>query len=433
MVGSVIAHARRLAMNCSGTLDHLPTSASAALGSTSTTTTATTSSTTRCTFSRIRSAPSLLHEVATAAVAPSAAASTASTPQETTTTTKLPESSLIRSATLSSILKLSKDSYLPTKKSVIGHRGLGSNQGPDPASTDCLDGGCFAGGVRENTLLAFQMAAAQGADFVELDVQITKDGVPVIWHDDWIHYRHLNGGDGEEMVTKTIRELTIAEFRQISYAATVCPQKQVVLMRKFKDNSAEFRPWICRQEDELPTLQEVLTRLPESVGLNIELKFEDEHTPVEEAEMRERIAATMKCIARHGRVSRKIVLSSFSPDACIIASKMNPIYPIMMLTDAGVITYDDERRNSLQAAQAIANEYKLSGVVLLSNILPTAETLRDFVRDGLLFMSYGEMNNDGKYSLEQLEMGIHGVIVDDVLSVSQHVAGSASLVRSAVA
>ena len=43
------------------------------------------------------------------------------------------------------------------------------------------------------------------------------------------------------------------------------------------------------------------------------------------------------------------------------------------------------------------------------------------------------MNNDGKYSLEQLEMGIHGVIVDDVLSVSQHVAGSASLVRSAVA
>ena len=72
-------------------------------------------------------------------------------------------------------------------------------------------------------------------------------------------------------------------------------------------------------------------------------------------------------------------------------------------------------------------------MVLLSNILPTAETLRDFVRDGLLFMSYGEMNNDGKYSLEQLEMGIHGVIVDDVLSVSQHVAGSASLVRSAVA
>ena len=105
---------------------------------------------------------------------------------------------------------------------------------------------------------------ARRADFVELDVQITKDGVPVIWHDDWIHYRHLNGGDGEVMVTQTIRELTIAEFRQISYAATVCPQKQVVLMRKFKDNSSEFRPWICRQEDELPPLQEVLTRLPES-------------------------------------------------------------------------------------------------------------------------------------------------------------------------
>eukprot|EP00215_Chloropicon_roscoffensis_P006867 CAMPEP_0197507816 /NCGR_PEP_ID=MMETSP1312-20131121/20087_1 /TAXON_ID=464262 /ORGANISM="Genus nov. species nov., Strain RCC2335" /LENGTH=420 /DNA_ID=CAMNT_0043055465 /DNA_START=452 /DNA_END=1714 /DNA_ORIENTATION=+ len=420
-------------MNCSGTLDHLPTSASAALESTSTTTTATTSSTTRCTFSRIRSAPSLLHEVATAAVAPSAAASTASTPQETTTTTKLPESSLIRSATLSSILKLSKDSYLPTKKSVIGHRGLGSNQGPDPASTDCLDGGCFAGGVRENTLLAFQMAAAQGADFVELDVQITKDGVPVdlARRLDPLQapQRRRRRGDGHQDDQGADDRGVQADLLR----GDGVPPEAGRADAKVQGQQRGVQALDLQEEDELPTLQEVLTRLPESVGLNIELKFEDEHTPVEEAEMRERIAATMKCIARHGRVSRKIVLSSFSPDACIIASKMNPIYPIMMLTDAGVITYDDERRNSLQAAQAIANEYKLSGVVLLSNILPTAETLRDFVRDGLLFMSYGEMNNDGKYSLEQLEMGIHGVIVDDVLSVSQHVAGSASLVRSAVA
>ena len=35
----------------------------------------------------------------------------------------------------------------------------------------------------ENTLEAFLLAAEQGADGVELDVQLTKDGIPVVFHD----------------------------------------------------------------------------------------------------------------------------------------------------------------------------------------------------------------------------------------------------------
>lgn len=36
---------------------------------------------------------------------------------------------------------------------------------------------------RENTLPAFELAIAQGADFVELDVQVSSDGVLVVFHD----------------------------------------------------------------------------------------------------------------------------------------------------------------------------------------------------------------------------------------------------------
>src|SRR5689334_2512966 len=36
----------------------------------------------------------------------------------------------------------------------------------------------------ENTLAAFELAARQGADMIELDVQRTADGVLVIFHDD---------------------------------------------------------------------------------------------------------------------------------------------------------------------------------------------------------------------------------------------------------
>jgi glycerophosphoryl diester phosphodiesterase len=36
----------------------------------------------------------------------------------------------------------------------------------------------------ENTLEAFRAAYDAGCDMVEFDVQLTRDGVPVIFHDD---------------------------------------------------------------------------------------------------------------------------------------------------------------------------------------------------------------------------------------------------------
>jgi glycerophosphoryl diester phosphodiesterase len=51
-----------------------------------------------------------------------------------------------------------------TARPVIGHRGAS---------------GC----APENTLQAFELAVRQGADAVELDVRLTRDGVPVIMHD----------------------------------------------------------------------------------------------------------------------------------------------------------------------------------------------------------------------------------------------------------
>ncbi|MER8233838.1 glycerophosphodiester phosphodiesterase [Streptomyces sp. NPDC094049] len=50
--------------------------------------------------------------------------------------------------------------------------------------------------VRENTLRSISSAVERGADAVEIDVRLTKDGVPVLLHDDtlkrlWGHDRRL--------------------------------------------------------------------------------------------------------------------------------------------------------------------------------------------------------------------------------------------------
>ncbi|WP_405858031.1 glycerophosphodiester phosphodiesterase [Streptomyces sp. NBC_00090] len=72
---------------------------------------------------------------------------------------------------------------------VVGHRG-------DPYR------------VRENTLPSIASAIERGADAVEVDVRLTRDGVPVLLHDDtlkrlWGHDRPLSG-----LSYELLRELT---------------------------------------------------------------------------------------------------------------------------------------------------------------------------------------------------------------------------------
>jgi glycerophosphoryl diester phosphodiesterase len=51
-----------------------------------------------------------------------------------------------------------------------------------------------AGDAPENTLAAFELAVAQGAEGIELDVQLSADGVPVVIHDKWL--RRTTSGKG---------------------------------------------------------------------------------------------------------------------------------------------------------------------------------------------------------------------------------------------
>lgn len=56
----------------------------------------------------------------------------------------------------------------------------------------------------ENTLASFRRAVARRADGIELDVQVTRDGVPVVFHDDQL--RRLTGESGR-LVDRTWSEL----------------------------------------------------------------------------------------------------------------------------------------------------------------------------------------------------------------------------------
>jgi glycerophosphoryl diester phosphodiesterase len=74
----------------------------------------------------------------------------------------------------------------------------------------------------ENTLAAFRNGIALGADFLEMDVHLTKDGVPVVIHDPTID-RTTDG-------TGRVADLTLAQLQSFNAAAKFAgtAERQVV-------------------------------------------------------------------------------------------------------------------------------------------------------------------------------------------------------------
>lgn len=84
---------------------------------------------------------------------------------------------------------------------VIGHRGLGKNQAAGRRSLQ----------LGENTIQSFIAAANLGASYVEFDVQLTKDHVPVIYHDFLV---------SETGVDAPVHTLTLEQFLHVNELRT---------------------------------------------------------------------------------------------------------------------------------------------------------------------------------------------------------------------
>ena len=94
-------------------------------------------------------------------------------------------------------------------KKIIAHRGLSSR-------------------CPENTLLAFEQALAIGADGAEFDVQLTADGVPVVFHDE-----SLTRITGHDLLVK---DLTLAELGAFDASYRFrgqCPPQRIPTLEEY--------------------------------------------------------------------------------------------------------------------------------------------------------------------------------------------------------
>jgi glycerophosphoryl diester phosphodiesterase len=139
----------------------------------------------------------------------------------------------------------------------------------------------------ENTLPAFELACAQGADTLELDVHLSRDGEVVVLHDERVD--RTTDGSG------AVRSLTLAHIRSL-------------------DAGRWFgRAW---QGTRIPTLREVLETFASRALLDIEVKagvFADTRSGVVREDRDVSVVLTQRVLREVERAdaSDRVVISGF--------------------------------------------------------------------------------------------------------------------------
>ncbi|XWS30540.1 hypothetical protein CRYUN_Cryun24cG0126600 [Craigia yunnanensis] len=298
---------------------------------------------------------------------------------------------------------------------VIGHRGHGMNvlQSSDSRMK----------AIKENSILSFNSAAKFPIDFIEFDVQVTKDDCPVIFHDDFI-LSEENGTVFEKRVT----ELCLAEF--LCYG----PQREAgkdgkCLLRK---TNGKIVKWNVETDDSLCTLEEAFQKVEPSLGFNIELKFDD-NIVYQQDHLTHVLQVILQVVFEFAK-DRPIIFSSFHPDAAQLVRKLQNNYPVFFLTNGGTELYYDVRRNSLEEAIKVCLEGGLQGIVSeIKGVFRNPGAVPKIKESKLSLLTYGKLNNVPEAVYMQHLMGIEGVIVDFVQEISQAVEDMINPVKAVTA
>ena len=180
----------------------------------------------------------------------------------------------------------------------------------------------------ENSMTAFREAYAAGTDYVELDVQRTRDGAIVVIHDGDLMRM---GGD-----PRKVQDLTLAEIQAIDIGSKRGPQYA---------------------GEHVPTLAEVIDFARGKFRINIELKY---NVPDEQ------LAAAVVALLREQRFLDQVVITSLDHASLRQVEKLQPSLATGLIVTAAVgnvVRTDTDfiSLNSARATTTLVNQARAAG------------------------------------------------------------------------
>lgn len=284
----------------------------------------------------------------------------------------------------------------------IGHRGAGISFVRESERRAC---------IRENTLASLKKAIEHGADFVEFDVQLSKDNVPIIYHDFTVDIamRRKVPLDEEDLLQVDIKDLSLDQLRLLKLYNI----QETASTRKLADEG---------DDEPFPCLSDALLQLAPEVGFDIEIKkpsqYKDgswEATPT--LEINQYVDIILQVIFEQGS-NRRIVLTSFNPNICAAIKLKQNKYPIMFLTQ-GVTNkyteYRDPRCKNISCACQFAKMINLLGISVNSENLLADMSYVQYIKDRqLILFCWGDDNYYPENVQKFKDLGVQGIIYDKI-------------------
>ena len=241
--------------------------------------------------------------------------------------------------------------FCPNLPSIIGHRGA-YNSAP------------------ENTLVSFRKAAQLGAKWVEIDVRLSSDKVPVVFHDTDID-RTTNGqGPVGSFTLKSLKELDAGSHYHADFLG-----------------------------EKIPTLMQTITLCIElNLGLNIEIK-------PNYGQAAETVAAVLTTINRcKNRLKGNVLFSSFNLVCLKELINLSPEWPRALLVDDLNSDWLDNTKDL--KCYALNPNYKC---------LNSDADIAGLLNTGLRIIPYTV--NTVSTANRLLTLGINSIITDDLESL----------------
>ncbi|HDR7355099.1 glycerophosphodiester phosphodiesterase [Bacillus wiedmannii] len=134
----------------------------------------------------------------------------------------------------------------------------------------------------EHTIAAYKLGKHLKGDYIEIDLQMTKDGHLVAMHDETVN-RTTNG-------TGLVKEHTLEEIKQLNTGSFFDEKHPPVAKKEFENAN-------------VPTLEEIIETFGHNANYYIETKSPDEYPSMEEKLLE---------IIKHYGINDKVIIQSFS-------------------------------------------------------------------------------------------------------------------------